>query len=351
MSDRAERARWFYTPNPRRGVALNRLGPRQQQLALRLLASGLSDAGFTTANLTMSLENLLDRDEAWAGRRSRRGGRDPMRYAVAIFGDPGRETWGWRFEGHHLSVRYVVRGQSVSCTPMFIGAHPARSVLPGHVTLDVSLTPSVRAVELLSQLSEAQTAQAVISSVAPTDIVTSNRSVVAAGSSPRAPSEMMQGVLTPEWARWLSELREELGLRSEHDAALQLPVEPDGIEIDELSAGAAQHFQSLIEYYTGIATDEVAAGYRRKIASGGTLRFAWAGPIDGSGASYFRVRNERLLIEFSNAQNQANHVHAVWRDPIGDFGRELLGEAPFDVAPRPRTFKGRVLGRLGRLLD
>ena len=350
IDDYEARARWFYTPNPRRGLALNQLTPHQQQLALQLLASGLSAAGFTIANLTMASENLLDRQEGWGGR-SMRGGRDPLRYAVAVFGDPNRGPWGWRFEGHHLSVRYVIRGDSVRCTPLFIGGHPARSPLPDGESLDAPLTPIRLAIELLEAMSPKERARAVISPVAPVDIVVSNRSVVGPGAGPRTPGEMMFGSLTPEWVSWRASLREELGLSDAHDKALQLPAKPDGVALSALGSDAQASFRKLIAYFVRLVPDDVAEAYQELIEGAGSPHFAWAGAIDEETASYFRIRNERLLIEFDNAQDQANHVHAALRDPVGDFGRDILGEPAVDVAPRFPTLRERVVGRLERLLD
>lgn len=350
IADSVERSRWFYTPNPRRGVALNRLGSRQQQLALQLLASGLSEAGFTAVNIAMSLETLLDRDEGW-GPRTTRGGRDPLRYTVALFGDPDGQAWGWRFEGHHLSVRYLVRGDSVSCTPLFLGGHPARSPLPDGGCLDSPLVPAQRAVELLRLLSTDDAERAVISPVAPIDIVTSNRSVVAAGSRPRTPGEMIFGLLNDEWARWQTDLRNELQLDEERDRILELPAEPDGVTIDAIAPEAQDRFRRLIDYYVGLVPREVADGYRERIAAADSPRFAWAGATDVESASYFRIRNQRLLIEFDNAQDHANHVHAVWRDPVSDFGRELLGEPSVEVVHRFPTLPERIVRRLARTFD
>lgn len=351
MADREERARWFYTPNPRRGLALNQMRPRQQQLALQLLASGLSEGGFTLANHTMSLENVLDRHESWAQRRGRPGGRDPQRYAVAIFGDPATEVWGWRFEGHHLSVRYTIAGDLVSCTPLFLGHHPARPPLPNGEALVTAMLPVATAVELLDALPTDQRAQAIVAAVAPVDIVTSNRAVAAPGDEPRTPSEMIDGVLRPEWAHWRDALRAELGSTAESDHALRLPVEPDGVPGSALATELRARLDRLIDYYTGLVPDEVATGYRTLIGSHERPSFAWAGPVDAEGPTYFRLRSERLLIEVNNTQDRANHVHAVWRDPLGDFGRDLLGEPLTEVRWRKRPLPERVVGRLGRFFD
>ena len=46
----------------------------------------------------------------------------------------------------------------------------------------------------------------------------------------------------------------------------------------------------------------------------------------GGGPNYYRVQGPTFLIEYDNVQNNANHIHAVWRDFNGDFGRDILGE-------------------------
>jgi hypothetical protein len=351
LSERAERARWYYTPNPRRGAVLNQMSPKEQQLTLRLVASGLSAVGYAVASRTMALENVLDRHEGWRGARRLLGGRDPMRYAVAIFGDPAEPVWGWRFEGHHLSLRYTVRDQQVSCTPLFLGGHPARVPMPDGETDDSPLRPGELALELLTLLSSEQQVQAVIASAAPVDIVTSNRAVIGAGARPRSPFEMIGGVLLPDEAAEREQMRRELGATVESDRALELPAVPDGVTRTSMGPEAQARLDRIVECFLGLMPDEVASGYRDVIADDVGPHFAWAGTPDLETGSYFRVRNDRLLIEFNNTQDHANHVHAVWRDPVGDFGRELLGEAAVEVGPRQRSFAERAIGRINRYLD
>src|SRR5262245_61795338 len=108
-----ERRSWFYTPTDHGGLPLTDLTPRQQQAAMRLVATGLSAAGYTATTTIMGLENVLDRIEGWnqmrrLGRRDSRG-RDPQLYFVSIFGEPGDPNgWGWRFGGHHVSLSYTI---------------------------------------------------------------------------------------------------------------------------------------------------------------------------------------------------------------------------------------------------
>jgi hypothetical protein len=52
--------------------------------------------------------------------------------------------------------------------------------------------------------------------------------------------------------------------------------------------------------------------------------FAWAGVEQRGGPHYYRIQAPAFLIEYDNTQNNANHIHSVWRDFNGDFGLDLL---------------------------
>jgi hypothetical protein len=56
------------------------------------------------------------------------------------------------------------------------------------------------------------------------------------------------------------------------------------------------------------------------------IHFAWAGATELTKGHYYRVQGKTFLIEFDNVQNDANHIHTVWRDFDGDFGRDLIKE-------------------------
>ncbi|MEL7158448.1 MAG: DUF3500 domain-containing protein, partial [Actinomycetota bacterium] len=121
-----ERRRWFYTPTDHGGLPLSAMTVAQHQDVHRLVASGLSTAGYVTAAAIMGLENILDHTEAWRSTMNRPRGRDPLAYWVAVFGSPSAEgAWAWRFGGHHVSIHYtVVDGDVVGRTPVFFGADP-----------------------------------------------------------------------------------------------------------------------------------------------------------------------------------------------------------------------------------
>src|SRR6516225_9480915 len=95
--DDAERTTWFYTPTDHGGLPLGEQRPAQQGLAMRLVATGLSLAGYATVAVVIGLENVLDRVEGWSRDWGRERGRDPGLYYLAVFGQPGGDAWGWRF--------------------------------------------------------------------------------------------------------------------------------------------------------------------------------------------------------------------------------------------------------------
>ena len=123
----AERRRWFYTPTDHGGLTVHQQRPAQQRAAMRLVATGLSTAGYVTVATTMGLENVLDQTEGFVARFDRERGRDPGLYYLRVFGEPGGTApWGWRFGGHHVSLNnLVVDGALVATTPCFMGADPA----------------------------------------------------------------------------------------------------------------------------------------------------------------------------------------------------------------------------------
>src|SRR5690348_1154319 len=178
-----ERRRWFYTPTDHGGLTLNQQRPAQQSAAMRLVASGLSTAGYVTVALTMGLENVLDHAEGFVARFDRERGRDPGMYYLRVFGEPGGpQAWGWRFGGHHVSLNYLIAdGVLISTTPCFMGADPASSPLLGELLHRPLGRVEDLARELVSSLPAALAARAVLLPKAPSDLVTANRSSVSDG--------------------------------------------------------------------------------------------------------------------------------------------------------------------------
>jgi hypothetical protein len=126
------------------------------------------------------------------------------------------------------------------------------------------------------------------------------------------------------------------------------PLEKIGIKASDLTGKQFAMLEKLIEEYLGNVPDDVAALRRAKLkaAKNEELLFAWAGPVEkvqggtkladippnttvtgqmlGFQGHYYRVQSPTFLIEYDNTQNNGNHVHSVWRDFNGDWGRDLL---------------------------
>lgn len=326
-----ERQRWFYTPTDHGGVVLSAVSSLSQQWGLRLLASGLSDPGFATAASIMALENVLDRNEGWARRVSQQRGRDPLRYFVTVFGVPGERLWGWRFGGHHLSYSVTIVDEQVSSSsPLFFGAYPAQSPLMGgqwHRPL-ASVEDIARA--LLHSLDADQLRVATLCDVAPSDLVTANRPRVEEGATALPLWAVFREPFTGTRLQAMQATQEALdavlGATDDSRAAVAYSTTAKGLSGSMMSAASRDLMGDLVRQYVGRLPDDVAAGWVARIdsAAPAALSFAWAGGTEPGQPHYYRVQGPRVLAEYDNTQNDANHVHAVLRDPLDDFGAYTL---------------------------
>jgi hypothetical protein len=327
-----ERQRWFYTPTDHGGVALGDLRPGQQRLVLELVASGLSRAGYVTVSTIMGLDNVLDQLEAWTAMWGRERGRDPGRYYLRIFGDPlSDRSWAWRFGGHHVSINHtVVDGRVGATTPCFLGADPASSPLLGPHPLRPLAGAEDLGRELVRSLDDAQRTQAMVSEVAPVDIVGANRARIGEGDLPLPLADVWRGRFDGELGKAVDAYQEHAervaGLTAAHLDAVRLSLDPKGIRASSLSPEQQQILRTLLDVYVGripdAVADEEATKYQGERLD--ELAFAWAGGVEPGEGHYYRVQGPRLLIEYDNTQRGANHVHTVWRDPDDDFGEDLL---------------------------
>lgn len=313
FDDEQERTNWHYTPIPRAGLPLTEMTRQQQRLAFQVVATGLSRAGFVTASTIMGLETALDAKEDW---RRDFPGRDPLLYYLSIFGEPHAERpWGWRFEGHHISLNYTIaKGQIVAPTPTFFGANPAEAPLGGVATLRPLISIEDLARELLHNLDEGQRAAAILAHTAPADIVMRNRPYVVEPAF-----DIDDPVELQHWMQRHSVSREQVD-------ALHYASTPRGVAATAMNAGQRELLETLIREYIDRMPDELAQIEWNALQARGidTVHFAWAGGIERYQPHYYRLQGVRFLVEYDNTQNDANHIHSVWRDPAGDFGADLL---------------------------
>lgn len=227
-----ERTRWYYTPTDHGGLTLHQQRPAQQRLAMRLVASGLSDAGYVTVATVLGLENVLDHVEGFSVNWGRERTRDPGMYYLRVFGEPGGpRPWGWRFGGHHVSLNnLVVDGRVVATTPCFLGADPAASPLLGGSALRPLGTAEDLARELVRSLRPEAAARATLLPRAPNDIVAGNSARV--GDRVIRRGELWRpGTHIPDRAEQPS-----TGLDGDERRALALTPAPKGVSGAELDS-------------------------------------------------------------------------------------------------------------------
>jgi hypothetical protein len=275
-----ERFNWHYVPRGREGLAWKAMPAPARAAAHELMKASLSAVGYAKAVNVTRLETVLRQLETFGLMR------DPENYSVTVFGAPDSAgtPWGWRLEGHHLSLNFtLVPGKPVAVTPAFFGANPAEvrsGPLKGLRTLareqDLGRT-------LAQAMDAAQRQRMIISAQSLGDIV----------SGPG---------------------REE---------SLASPV---GVPATDLAPPQRDLLILLVEEYVRNVRPDVADAHLRKIREAGVERihFAWAGPIEPGHAHYYRIHGPSVLIEFDNTQNDANHVHSVWHGPGNAFGADLL---------------------------
>jgi Protein of unknown function (DUF3500) len=280
--DDAERSNWNYMPGTRVGLALGELTAAQRTAALALLESALSAAGYAKATAIMALEEILGNLE---GRSADDRFRDPGNYFLTLFGPLAAEgCWGWRIDGHHLSLTFVAAtAELVTTTPTFFGANPAEVPHGPQQGWRVLRDEEEFGRRLLHSLAAAQREQAIIAHRAPRDIITGTSREIC-------------------------------------------PGDPAGLPATELTAPQRELLLRLIGLYAGNLRDDLAAARLRRVhqAGIGKLHFAWAGGAERGEGHYYRIHGPTVLIEYDNTQNNANHIHTVMRDPEEDFGNDLL---------------------------
>ncbi len=268
------RTRWAYTPGPRPGVVYGDLTRDQRKAVHRLLACVLSPHAYAQTTAIMALEDVLDDREG--GTRDRHQGD----YWTVLLGAPGDEPWGWRVEGHHLSVSVVVADGRVSATPLFLGAHPARTTYRGRTVLQPLRLEEELARELLDRMGRTARGLAVVADTPPPDLKTGN-------------------------ARRIGDL------------------DPVGVTPAQLDRSSRGLLLGLVRYYLDRLTSDLADEEFDALEPD-RLHFSWEGSAKRGEGHYYRIQGPDLLIEYDNTDNEANHAHSVWRRRSGDFGDDLL---------------------------
>jgi hypothetical protein len=273
-----ERFDWHFIPKSRLGLPIKEMSQAQRALAMAVLGSGLSQRGFAKASTIMSLEQVLHDIETSGPVR------DAELYYFTVFGQPGKGPWGWRVEGHHLSLNFTLQDNEVlAVTPSFLGTNPANVQSGPRQGLRVLAAEEDLARTLVKSLDPAQSKSAIVTNSAPGDIIT--------GNSRKA-----------------------------------RVLEPVGISASSLTPAQRTTLVDVIKEYVYRCRAEIADHDLAAILKAGDskLYFAWAGGLEPGDKHYYRVQGPTFLLEYDNTQNNANHIHAVWRDLENDFGDDLL---------------------------
>ena len=260
-----ELTRWHWTTPgnfPRNGLPLREMGTSQRDAAFALLQSSLSAYGLQKALDIISLQNDL--------------GNDPELYFVTVFGTPGVEPWGWRWEGHHLSRRFNVINGQLSVTPFFLGAWPTVN----NAGLKAMEREEWAARELVTSLDDSQRSMAIFQQDAPGRHFTQNDAYVA-------------------------------------------PLETTGIPASSLDGNRQALIMEIIHKYLDTLPDLVAPSHLDRLQAAGleNITFAWAGSLEAQRPHYYRLQGPSFLMEHDNSRNRGTHIHSVWRDFAEDFGQ------------------------------
>jgi len=291
--DNAERTNWIFVPAVRKGLPIKEMNPGQRHFAQALLSTSLSQRGHMKVESVMALEYLLFVIEEGKGANKR----DAENYFVSIFGQPAAKgTWGFRWEGHHCSQNFtVVDGELVGSTPSFLGTNPGQvqkttkhvaENTPGLVGFELLDKEDGLGRKLAASLNADQRKVAFLTGKVPTDVITGNK-------------QKADGILKHK-----------------------------GIALSALDPEQKRLLGLIIYEYVGRARDDFAAKEIVEISKlpEDQVFFAWAGGLEVGQGHYYSIQGPTFLMELDNTQNDANHVHATWRDLKKDFGYDPLAE-------------------------
>lgn len=278
----AERFNWHFVPRERKGLPLRAMSVAQRAKAYELLKLCMSADGYKKASSIVEMELVL---RVLENRGDDDEYRNPGKYYFTIFGEPGTaKPWGWRMEGHHLSLNFSAADKTLlSGTPAFMGSNPAIVPDGPKKGLQILKEESTLGFQLLNTLDAEQLKVAMVAEKAPADIITGNK----------------------------------------RNAWLQ---DPPGLSYQKLKPAQQQLLKKLLAVYIDRYTKLMADILWKEMEKAGwdNLHFAWAGGKEWGIGHYYRIQGPTFIIEYDNTQNNANHVHTSFRDLKNDFGEDML---------------------------
>ena len=299
FSDTA-RLKWNNLPvglKARTGINIGSLSVEQRKLLHRILSASLSSQGYLKATSIMHLDNLLNmyydslhqqkaiNDTVYQFIRELKWSH--QNFYLALFGNAQTDSvWGYKLEGHHLSLNFTFRNKHLSVTPMFVGTDPAEFPTTEYAGWRVLGMEEDFGIKLLNSLTPAQRQKATMSTEVPGDIIT------AAESGKR---------LVDYW----------------------------GIKGSELNGKQQDLFKKIIrEFVFNLEYDKAVVEYDKIIKAGvKNIYFGWIGEYSESKPHYYILNGPTFLIEFDNnggPRRSANHIHAIWREKGNEYGEDML---------------------------
>jgi len=277
------KTRWHYLPHDsfaREGLPLSEMTAGQIEKTYALLEAYLSESGYDQMQQIIDLENYLAIVENNPYKR------DASKYYIAFYGTPHKDSlWAWSFEGHHLSLNFTVSPEAIAFAPAFWGSNPGIVPIGPEQGKIVLKTDHNLGLQLVNSLSPAQLEQTLVSSKTYGEILTQNQDAVA---------------LIPN----------------------------NGIAFRQLQAPQKKLLKLIIHHHLDRMEKPVSQKARELLENENwnEITFSWAGKTEKLKAHYYRIQGQSFLIEYDNSQNNGNHIHAVWREFNGDFGKDLIQE-------------------------
>ena len=277
------RYEWHFLPAAmvgRTGIAVKDLDSTQKENLHFLLQAYLSKEGYVRTKNIMDFEYLLKE------MQPNNPNRIPENYSISVYGTPNQDSiWGWKFSGHHLALNFTIVKDKIGFAPFFFGVYPAEVKEGPQKGKRLLKDQEDFGFELVNSMTHDQCQKAIFELNAFTEIVTTNSQKVG-------------------------------------------PLEPVGIFAHDMTPSQKIVLNKVIASYLLAMPAPLANARIKKIDSEdmNAVRFGWAGETVPGKPHYYRIQGKTFLIEFDNTQDNANHIHTVWRDFNGDFGHDLIKE-------------------------
>jgi Protein of unknown function (DUF3500) len=276
------RVKWSNLPKEsisRKGIQMKELVDSQRIALHLLLRSVLSEQGY------QKFLFIIQYDEATHERLGKANNPIADRYGnqnywFSIFGTPAiGSTWGWKFEGHHISLNLTYSTKGVSCTPMFVGINPALTTTGPYAGFHVMSEENEYGNQLFASFSNEMKQKAIISPLQKdADVMTQ------IGNEPHIKDKKGVGYVT---------------MNKQQKALVEKII-----------------FAWVGNLNPALAKEKMAKIMKNKK----NLIFTWQGTTNVNELHYYSIKTENFIIEYSNRDGGIYHYHTIWRDLEEDFG-------------------------------